>query len=256
MIIRVISRRWKKMLKEFRREEAMEDDREFEKLIIVLIKEYAPMLRTLLKDRKLYLIHEETQASARGIPESSRLFNRDELLPLRVLLLLKRRQLLSDVKLMMPFWYSLPIISQLVAFFAGLGKKKKLQAKQETPDEEREEDPLAALRSSAEEVEARLVPRGRSLDSYLDELVSRWGRLVNKQARDNLVEDVNSLLRDKLRQMIRLQKNAVVNRNTLDKMTGSIMDSSPGLQKIGEQNALTLYIKLYLVKLLKSKVIM
>ncbi|MDR2073685.1 MAG: hypothetical protein LBP60_09680, partial [Spirochaetaceae bacterium] len=84
-------------------------------------------------------------------------------------------------------------------------------------------------------------------------LIFRWGKLLNKQAKSNLVEDVNSLVRDRLRHMRRFQKNATVNRDTLDKMTGSIIESASGLRNIGEQNALFLYIKLYLVKLLTSR---
>jgi hypothetical protein len=256
VIIKIISRRWKKMLRDFTRESAMEDDREFEKLIASYIDDSAPMLKTLLKDRRLYLVHEEMRASEKGIPESSRLFNRDELLPMRVLLLLKRKELLSDIKLLMPFWYSIPIISGIIAFFANLGKKKKLRKEEAEIENKKEaDDPLKELRVSAADTIAELVPRGKSLDAYLDELASRWGHIVNKQARQNLIEDVNSLVRDRLRMLMRLQKNAAVSKDTLDKLTNSIMDNSEGLMKITEQNTLFLYIKLYLGKLLVNRVV-
>ena len=258
VIIKVISRRWKKMLKEFIRESAMDDDNEFEKLIASYVEEYAPILKVLLKDKRLYLVHEEFQSTEKGIPESSRLFDRNELLPLRVLLLLKRKQLISDIKLLMPFWYSIPILSNIVAFFMNLGRKKKRRQKIEEEREDRKEaeDPLKELRNTASEAVAKLVPRGKSLESYLEELASRWGLLLNKQAKQNLVEDVNSLVRDKLRQQLRIQKNAAVTGDTLDKLTNSIMDSSQGLLKINEQNTLFQYIKLYLIKLLVDRTVM
>jgi hypothetical protein len=256
VVIKAISKRWKKLLKEFRREPAMENDREFEKLINSYVEEYAPVLNALLQDRKLYLVHEEMRTTTKGIPESSRLFDRDELLPLRVLLMIKRRQLINDIKLLMPFWYTLPILSNIVALFMGLGKKKRLK-EQEAENQARNtpEDPLRELRKCAMEAEAEFVPKNHTLETYLEELISRWGRLLNKQAKDNLVEDVNSLVRDRLRHMRRFQKNAAITRDTLDKMTKSIIESTSSLGIISEQSALFLYIKLYLVKLLTSKVI-
>ncbi|MCL1815933.1 MAG: hypothetical protein FWG27_08975 [Treponema sp.] len=256
LVIKAITKRWKKMIREFSRESAMEEDRDFERLIASYVNKFAPVLRALLNDRLLYLVHEETVSSEKGIPESSRLFNRDELLPLRSLLLLKRKQLYSDIKLLMPFWYSVPIISNIIAFFVNLGKKKKIWQEEETSVTENEsEDPLKKLRSMATAEVTKLVPSGQTLETFLEELISRWGQLINKKARDNLVEDVNSLVRDKLRQMLRLQKHLVVNQDTLTKMADSILDTSKGLMKIGEQNALYLYIKLYLVKLLVNRIV-
>jgi hypothetical protein len=257
MVIKAISRRWKKLLKEFRREAAMDTDREFDRLISSYVDEYAPVLKALLQDHKLYLVHEEMRISNKSIPESSRLFNQEELLPLRVLLLIKRKQLLGDIKLLMPFWYTLPILSNIVAFFMNLGKKKQILREEEKNKEGRPaaDDPLRELRNSAAETAAKLIPRDHTMDSYLEELISRWGRLLNRQAKDNLVEDVNSLVRDRLRYMLRFQKNAAVNRDTLDKLTHAILDGSEGLRKISEQNALFMYIKLYLIKLLINRAV-
>ena len=258
VVIKVISRRWKKMLREFIREPAMDDDSEFEQLISDYTEEYAPMLMTLLRDKRLYLVHEEMQSSEKGIPESSRLFHKNELLPLRILLLLKRKQLISDIKILMPFWYSIPIISGIIAFFKNLGRKKKRthDEDEESIEKKEAEDPLKELRNNAAEAAKKLIPAGKSMDAYLDELASRWGLILNKQAKANLIEDVNTLVRDKLRQLLRLQKNAAVSAETLDKLTNSIMDSSQGLLKITEQNILFQYVKLYLIKLLLNRTVM
>ena len=252
VIIKVITRRWKKMLKEFVQESAMDDDPEFERLVMSYTEEYAPMLITLLKDTRLRLVHEEIEASEKGIPESSRLFQKNELLPLHVLLLLKRKQLISDIKILMPFWYSIPIINVIIAFFINPGRKKKKIRKEEAEKTEKKgtEDPLKELRNAAADAAKKLVPQGKSLDACLDDLASRWGHLVDRKAKQDLVEDVNTLVRDKLRSFLRLQRNAAVNADTLDKLANSIMDNSPGLLKISEQNILFLYVKLYLVKIL------
>jgi len=257
VIIKSISRRWKNMLKGFIREPAMDNDDEFERLISSYVNEYAPTLKMLLKDKRLYLVHEEMQSSEKGIPESSRLFYRNELLPLRTLLMLKRKELLSDVKLLMPFWYSIPVINSIIAFFANLGKGKKKKEKEAASNNRKEsEDPLKELRNTAAEAAALMVPQGKSVDSTLDDLASRWGFLLDKQAKQNLVEDVKSLVRDRLRKQLRIQKNIQANKDTFDKLTNYIMDSSQGLLKINEQNILFQYIKLYLIKLILDKTIM
>ncbi|MDR2072492.1 MAG: hypothetical protein LBP60_03560, partial [Spirochaetaceae bacterium] len=173
MVIKAISKRWKKLLKEFCREPAMDNDQEFEKLISSYVEEYAPVLSALLRDRKLYLVHEEMRSSVKGVPESSRLFDRNELLPLRVLLMIKRRRLVSDVKLLMPFWYTLPVLSNIIALFLGLGKKKGLK-KQKTESQERSTaDPLAELINCAIQAEEELVPENHTLETYLEELIFR-----------------------------------------------------------------------------------
>jgi hypothetical protein len=255
VVIKSILRRWKKLLVNFMHEPAMEEDWEFENLILRYVEEYAPVLNALLQDHRLYLVHEEMRKNGKGLPESLRLFNRNELLPLRVLLLIKRKELLGDAKLLLPFWYTIPIISHLIAFLQNLGKKKKKKAynKDGYSALSQIDDIRKELQNAARESEAHLVPEGHTLDTYLEELSQRWGNLLNKQAKDDLVEDVNALVRDKLRHMLHFQKN--VNRDTLDKMTESIMNTSAGLYKISEQNYLFLYIKLYLVKLLTGRAV-
>ncbi|MDR2181624.1 MAG: hypothetical protein LBN92_02980, partial [Treponema sp.] len=250
VVIRAISQRWKKMLAEFGKEPAMENDRDFERLIARSVEEYAPMLSALLKDQKLYLVHEEMRDSEKGLPPSTHFFENTELLPLRVLLMLKRKELLSDIKLLMPFWYSIPVISAIIAFFKKLGRRKRQNQEEKTAQSEAAPDPASELRNTAREAEAQLVPRGYTLESYLEELILRWGQVIDRKARQNLGEDVNSLVRDRFKHMLRLQGKAVVNRGTLDKITAAILDGSHNLRKLPDQAALYLYIKLYLVKLL------
>ncbi|MCL1813261.1 MAG: hypothetical protein FWG29_07045 [Treponema sp.] len=256
VIIKAISRRWKKMLTEYVREKAMDDDREFERLVLSNVEEYAPMLMTLLMDKRLYLVHEEVQASKKGIQESSRFFQKSELLPLHILLLIKRKQLLSDIKLLMPFWYTMPVISSIIVFFKKSGKKKKkINEEEKSINKKEAEDPLKELRKSAAEIAATMIPPEKNIDSYLNELASRWGLLVDKQAKANLVEDVNSLVRDKLRHWLRIHKKGAISTDTLDGLINAIMNSQ-GLLKISEPRILFQYIKLYVIKLLINRTIM
>jgi len=252
LVINAIFNRWKIMLKEFRKESAMDDDKSFETLIAGYIKDHAPMLQAVLYDAKLRLIYEEMQSSQNDAPQSFQLFVRNELQPFRVLLNIKRKQILSDVKLLIPFWYRL--LNDFLAFFKNRRKKKKSGRKEtENKKENTGGDPLGELQTKALEVQSRIVPRGQTLDSYLKTVSFRWVELINKQAYNDLIEDVHTLIRDCLRSILRSKKTSLVSPDALDTIAYNILDSSTGLRKIRDQSSLLLYIKLYIIKLLTAK---
>jgi len=253
LVISAIHNRWKIMLKEFRKERAMDDDDEFEELIGGYVKEHTPLLRAVLYDEKLPLIYEEMMSSKKDAGPSSRLFDKNKLLPLRVLLNLKRKQILTDVRFLLPFWNTL--FFNLIAAFKNFGKKKKKRRSgTEEIKEKQGNDPLNNLQVKAQEAKAKLIPEGHTLDSYLKDVSLRWVELLNKQAYEDLIEDVNRLIRDRLRHLLRLKGRNIASKDALDTMAYTILDSSQGLRKIRDQSSLLLYIKLYMIKILTSKV--
>ncbi|MDR2702413.1 MAG: hypothetical protein LBB72_08280 [Spirochaetaceae bacterium] len=252
LVIKAIFDRWKIMLKEFRKESAMDNDKDFETLTAEYIKEYVPVLHALLQDRKLFLIYEEMRSSPKTLPKSSQLFNWNELLPLPVLLGIKRKQILSDVKLLIPFWHS--FLHGFFAFFKRISKKKK-RKQAEAGKKITTGDSYTEMQQRAEVMQSMIVPRGQTLDSYIKTVCSRWNELLNEQAANNLVEDVNALVRDRFRALLRLQKFSMVSQDDLDTLAYTILDSFPSLRKIRDQNSLLLYIKLYLIKLLTARTV-
>jgi hypothetical protein len=252
LISKAITNRWTILVKDYRKEPAMDHDEPFDQLILYYLKKSAPFLLNLLKDPRLFLIYEEVNASKKGIPEASRFFEKNSLLPFHILLALRQKELLGEIKLLLPGWYMLPVLGKIIHFFQGLGKKKETVEKIE--DEAR---PVPAgearrdLQSTAKEAAEQLVPGNFTLDSYLDELAIRWGQLLDKKAQKVLVTDVNTLVRDKLRYMSRGPKT--VRRDMLDTMAQSIVSSSSSLHEIKDQHSLLLYVKLYLAKLITSR---
>jgi hypothetical protein len=259
VVIQSIHKRWKSILLNWTHEESMESDREFERLILYYAKSFSPLLTSLLKDHRLFLICEEIKRNEKHLLESSRFFEGSELLPMRILLFIRQKDIISEIRLGLPVWYTLPFISSLLAFFHNMGKEKKPPLKDRKSVSPKvyvkNEDIKRKLRNSALEAESQLIPSGSSLDLYLDKLAVRWTKLLNKQAMRNLVEDVNTLVRDKLRHMLHFQKITNVKGNTLDMIANSIMQTSPELHKISEQETLTLYIKLYVIKLLTERIL-
>lgn len=259
-----ISQRWYKLMSDFRSEAAMEDDEAFDKELWELAEGFSPILVPLLEDKKLYLVHEELDGTEGGLPEAGRLFYKGTLSPMGELLLLKRKDILTDVRMILPFWYSIPVLSQIIAFFKGMGKTKRKKKRAavvrsgvkegaeaaETPSAEApRKDRRKELKQAAVTARERIVPQGYSAEAYLSELHDRWNRIINAQAKENLTEDVNSLIRDYLRRTIRTLRSAPFTAERIAELAATLAET-PNLQKLPARDSLRLYIQLYISQLL------
>ncbi len=252
-----VSKRWLKLMNDYLTEPAMESDAEFEKLLSRQLNSLVPVLAALLEDNKLYLTYVETEQ----IPEAQQIFRNSVLIPMSELLLLQRKALLTDTKILLPFWHSIPIITMIIAFFKNLGKKRarrKQEEQEKIPTGEVQEESSDKkdaqknrLKQSAEEFIMVNVPDDKTLDSFLGELQKKWNRLLHEQARNDLVEDVNALIRDRVRRMLRIQQNGILTEETINRMTSNIIADTPALQQF-KGDALTLYIQLYIAKLVTN----
>ncbi|GHV92332.1 hypothetical protein AGMMS50268_28350 [Spirochaetia bacterium] len=256
-----ISDRWIKMIREFQHEPAMDSDTEFDKLLMYNMGSLMPLLAHFLHDSKLLLVYEELERTQGMIPPASRIFSNGKLLPASTLLRVKRRDLLTDAKLSLPFWYSAPVFSSIIAFFAKSGRRKKPRQRVrkntqsgidfEEVENATEKNPTKNLASAAREIQAALLPEGKSLDEYLEELEGRWDRLIlKKEDRQNMISNMKSLIRDNLRQTLRVRKNKTITRQALEDTAAGIITGYPALKKLEGKGALQLYMELYMVKLL------
>ncbi|MDR0654872.1 MAG: hypothetical protein LBG22_01025 [Treponema sp.] len=252
-IKKAVLKRWVKLLKSHRREAAMDSDKEFEKLLSQYTAELTPTLAAILQDQKLYMVFEELERN-QAINESFRLFNKGILIPPSMLLLAKRKDLLADARIMLPFWYNFPFIAGIVAFFRNL-KQNRLRKKDAGSGEdeagEEAKDGNEGLQEAARKIVETYVPQGKTLDFCLVEAASRWSKLLDKKARQNLIEDVNLLIRDRLRHTLRLQHNGKVTANFINTLAAKIQET-PSLMQISDQNALRIYIQLYIIKLMMN----
>jgi len=254
-VTEAVAKHWHKMLLDYQREPAMDRDEDFEKLLAKMTKRLCPTLAALLGDSKLLLIYEEMEHGRNGAPVSSKIFSNGQLAPYSSLYLIQRREMLANARLILPFWYSIPIITAIIAFFKGLTKRKKdlkLAQDIEEAGDAGEKNQAEAIRAAAEELETTLVPSGFTIDTYLEELESRWSRLIDKKARENLIEDVKSLIRDHLRANLKLQKRFQLTRKTISQMAVSAIVRSPTLSALSGRDFLVLYSELYLLKLLQN----
>jgi hypothetical protein len=260
---REILNRWTEMLNNFTTEPAMENDIDFERLLGGLNAVMNPLLHDFLEDKKLFLVYDELERTDKVIAVASRIFERGRLIPYGMMFLLKRKELVFDVKMSLPFWYSIPILRSIVAFFSKLGKKKK----QRRSDAKKAGDAdFAETESSAEmarnhhrdfinsvrDMETELVSGTKDINIYLKELQYQWGRLLDPKAQQNLVDDVNSLVRDNLRQSLRVWKKQRLSLVHLRDLAQGLVYGNPNLRTLANRDALMLYMQVYMVKLLKS----
>jgi hypothetical protein len=263
-ITRTVMDRWMDMLKTYGNEPAMEKDEQFERLLKRLAGEQCPDLMAVMTDKKLYLVCDEMERTGRPLPANTRFFSPGgELLPLAALFLLKRKETVSEIRGLLPFWYSIPFFVAIAAFFYRLknlpsprGMSKEAQREGATgtarsgTTERGEKIRERETKEAARKLEAELVPYGDTIDDCLEGLENRWNTLLNTEARQNLLTDVRTLIRDRLREALHAQKSGAFNKESLEKIARRTAEENPALRELKSQDPLRQYIVLYMTKLL------
>jgi hypothetical protein len=251
LIKKALSDRWFAMIKGYRIEPAMKQENEFEKLLRRLVDEIIPDLMTVMTDKKLYLICDEKERETGSLPANARFFiPGGTLLPMSTILLINRKDILTGIRLLLPFWYSIPLFFALAAFFCRL---KNGWSTRETEKNFPGGAPArsgSAIKEAGRKLESELVPSGDDIDSSLERLENRWNTLLNSQARQDLLTDVKTLIRDRLRQVLRGQRNVMLTRDSLENIALNIAEQNNTLRDLNDQDNLRQYIVLYMTKLL------
>jgi hypothetical protein len=259
---KAISIRWQGMLQEFRREDAMDQDQDFEKLLEGFVNQFSPTISLFTGDKRFCLIHAELERHREPSPESPTIFSSNgTLLPFSDLLMLKRKTLLTDARLLLPFWYSIPILISIIAFFknirSGKGRRRSI-LKHDRPARGADKPEFAdqvqwrALQSAARNYRSSIVPAGYTPESYMEELEDRWRKILDREEKNTLVENVRSLIRNKLRRALRQKQHKRITGKTFPSIADSIMMESPILEQLDTREAVNLYIQVYIIKLMEN----
>jgi hypothetical protein len=250
-----ISNRWMKLLREYKREAAMDKDSVFEDLLFRLANLYVPLLTAVIQDNKTAMLQSEILMDHGSLPRNEVFFDGEKPLPLRKLLILQREDIIKNAKLSLPFWYSVGIIISLMRFFKGIDKKEKKEKKNEAASassktEAKPVDNSEKIRESALNLSKELVPDGNTIDQYLNSLNDRWNQLLNVKDQEKLREDVNLIIRGYVNKLYKVQRAPVLTKTMLDDCAESIVRNTSAFSRINNKNALRLYIKVYMTKLL------
>jgi hypothetical protein len=108
---------------------------------------------------------------------------------------------------------------------------------------------LAAYRRAVSSLKEQFVGGDRTVADSLSQLVEKWNPLYDPQARTNLVEDVNAMVRDYLRRIRRTFRitppDAARIRSLAEKLA-----TNKSFDRIKRKDYFTRYIEIYMIKLL------
>lgn len=253
---------WYDVLMDFERLPEMSNASEFEACLHELVEKNSPILYSLLNANFMSILSYEHDED--GL-EGFRLFIDGKLLPYSDLLMLKNSKILANVKSRLPFYYTMPILSWIMSLFSGKGKTKQKSASTSKvsapvfPDDEPEEKKptgskltkTQALAKNAKEIAKDLVPEGSTLDRELNYLTKQWNKMISKDAYNNLTEDVNSLIRDYTRRVVKTLSATSFTRERVENLAKTLVNT-PNMQKINEEKALTEYVTLYILRLVSN----
>lgn len=266
-----IKTNWFNVLKKFDDLPEMKEQPAFEQRLEKEVAVQSPVLYALLNSSFLQLINYESNTDSEIGGGRITLFENGKLIAYSDILLMNRQELLTDSKILLPFWYTIPVISWIIKLIMRppkpkVSKKEKTSAQiyreneAEKSRKDNEEAALAqnptvskkvALHEAARAAEQSLVPSSSTLNRELSSYEHQWNKLIGKVTHNNLTEDVNALIRDYLRKVLRTLKAESFTPERIASLADTLVNT-PGMQKIGEHDALLMYTQLYIIKLVKG----
>jgi hypothetical protein len=208
------------------------------------------------------------------------------------ILALSRKELFDDAKLRVPFWKRLTVFRGLFYFFRNLfrgikktwnrsgkraGQRAPLQhseagtesaaaiAPAATPSSPGPTEAvgsttlrpisskqLVAYRKAVHDLKLQFVDSEKTIPQSLRELMEKWNPLYDPQARTNLVEDVNAMVRDYLRNIRRTFRVSPPDAGRIRSLADKLA-ANKSFDRIKRKDYFTRYIEVYMIKLLGER---
>ncbi|MBR0545090.1 MAG: hypothetical protein IIW99_02585 [Treponema sp.] len=254
--------KWFNSLSEYRKLPEMKDKKAFETVLKDEVRTLSPVLWSLLNANFLTMLNYENDHSENA--NSFHIFSNGKLLPYSELLMLSNNSILSTAKTMLPFWHTIPILSWIMSIINSKKNEKKTRKKaikefsaDDIPDDTPKQSPgryvnkKEAVIEAARNVADELVPSGSTIDRELDSYLKLWNKMITKEAHASLTEDVNSLIRDYTRKVMRTISASTFTVDRVRTLAETLV-KTPNMQKIKENDALTMYVELYILRLLSN----
>ncbi len=261
-IEKLILDKWYKTLLNYEKLPEMKDAKKFELELKKEVEQNSPVLYTLLNANFLPLVNMEMNNSSDG--NSFNIFTGSRLHSYSDILMIKNASILARAKMMLPFWYTIPVVSGIIGLFM---RKKNPQPKRQaqmstelTSEDIPEEEPHRTgkigskkemLQAQAREISEELIPSGSTIERELDSYASLWNKMITKEARSQLFDDVNCLIRDYMRKVIKTISTSTFTLERVQSLARTLV-KTPNMQKIKEEEALYMYVQLYILKLVSN----
>ena len=270
---------WYEALQADEKRKEWKDTQAFEEYAQSVLKQLDPLFFSLLNFSLLFLILEQVKPNPMEKEFLESVLDRKgkKTHPITKIFRLYPEDLLAEAKLKLPFWKTVPILKQIVQFFLRLYSTQPKTRKTKKAGEEKkaveetaitlgtttskgEESP--SLQPSSTEraqrvnfqktIEALKIRYGKGeVQRELKELINLWNTLLDPKAKANLVEDVNSLVRDFLRKLKIAQRYQAPTPERLEKLAEELV-AHEALAKIRNKEALKKYILLYMLEVLSK----
>ena len=256
-----ITRDWQALLYDFDTCAAMQDDDSFRADLLARLARASPILYAVLDAKLAPAVFSATRGSRGDDSTLERCFGGSRTAPPDLLLDLNRKRLVTDVRMLLPFWYTVPVLSWFISLFKRASRRqqdKKSALRTAIREESAGDTPARApgntraaeFATAAAAAEKTFLPKGYRTDEYLQLLADKWNTLLEPAAKANLTEDINSLVRDYLRGALRNMRPSAFTPDRITTMASNLADT-PNLLKIRNHASLEEYIRLYMVKVLR-----
>ncbi len=288
---KVYANDWAKQLEQIKKTQEMKNDEAFIRQLDSRIKAEDPLLGALLSYEMLFLTLQDSKPRYDVQQEVSRILDtaHNRLIPMDELLRLNRRDILAQAKMSLPMWKTMPVLNRLFGFLKSFlsgaqmkrGKKVKkrsttaagtdsagiklLGAEGEPPRTLAAQQETASSRGQPKSAHAQALALKKamaglkmhfvgnaSLEESMEGLIEKWNPLYDPQAKANLVEDVNSLVRDFLRKLKRGFLVRPPDAARIMNMAESLA-TNHAFDQIKKHDALKSYIELYMINVLGGK---
>ena len=283
--------KWIRELKEYRTSSGMKNDEAFLAELKKHLEKEDPLLQAILNYNLLFLLHAD-EKDKRTASEILKLFDQKNksLIPLNEIFGLKRDRIMAEAKLHLPLWEAIPIISRVVFFVLRLlkgikerEKKRQREKEKKKPDGSRKkpgavklkkpdtppsstDDPpsddasktrshqsrLAEYRKAIYDLKVQFIGKEKNISHELEFLIERWNPLYDPVRREDLVEDVNSMIRDFLRTMLRHHTHKAPDKEKIKELA-NLLHKNDAFDKIKKKEYLKQYIEVYIIDLLSRK---
>jgi len=245
-------KRWYQQFTHFKQTDDMHNDAAFNILLKNLCEEHTPPLYSLLTASFIFVLPTDKHIHKSQAAEIRRIFTNERLISYTDLFMLNRQELLADTKILLPFWYTTPVLSSILALFMrprNAKNKKEDDTSAKRPETKPQSGKKLSPREIASKLQAEFIPANKSLQDCIIEQLDLWNTIIDPVIRKQNTDDVNSFIRDQIRIANRAQSFSKLTAERIHTLADTIINS-PGLSTVNNKNALRLYTEYYILWLI------
>ncbi|HAK46630.1 MAG TPA: hypothetical protein DCO79_12025 [Spirochaeta sp.] len=267
---------WAEDIRSYRTPKAMNSDEAFHADLEKKVKNEDPLLYAILSFELLYLsISDSKNLKLKALAQGWIDVKMQASKPLPDILDLHRRNLASEVRSIVPFWLTIGFFRRLAAIFGG-GKKKKhakssLKAQigaegsypkstakvisglpsTDSSGRKKIKTKSAEYKNAVDLLKQKLNYSHSNVNEKLKDLSNDWNPLLDNDARNNLVKDVNNMVRDYMRKILRETAFAVPDAERVSNIA-DLLAGNKAFTVIKKRESFKNYITVYILKTLSE----